>query len=298
VLFTANNLLLSDVDKRAPLRDIIGFAALGDEALTAIAAAATRRQYEAGTTILRADEPRTVMHLLVDGDLDFVRMGRTWPHPDRRVLDVFWLARDTMPLAIETRGGATVLELPLDGLDEILEDHFDLWLATAQAMATWLLAVRGKERLELARHDGDASVLSQRIGALQDALPFARGFVDALMQLDEEAIIVRVDAGKVLWRPGDPADYFFVPVAGELHGVADEPFGIGGLELLANRSRVTRVEVTQPLTALRIGREALLDLMEDHHELARDLLAAVAAAVVQLVDEGAPLPAKSRAAGR
>jgi CRP-like cAMP-binding protein len=286
MLTNTNDLLLSDVDSTVPLRDIIGFDQLGDEALTAIAALATRRQYAPGTTIVHAGERRATMQLVVEGDLHFVRMGRVWPHPDRRVLDVFWLARDTMPLEVKTHSGAVVLELPLAGLDEILEEHFGVWLASAQAMASWLLTSQPRSSdLHILGRDGNPQILSQRLAALQDALPFARGFVDALMQLDEEAIVVSFAAGRVLWRPGDAADYLLVPIAGELRGAApDEPCGVGGLELLANRARTTRVEVTRPLVALRISREALLDLVEDHHELARDLLAVTAASVVQLVD--------------
>jgi CRP-like cAMP-binding protein len=295
LLFTANDLLLSNVEKVVALRDIVGFDELSAEALTAIAALATRRHYPPGAILVHAGERRSAMHLLVEGDLHATRMGRVWPHPERLVLDVFWLARDTMPLEIKTDGGATVLEIPLDGLDEILEEHFGVWLASAQAMAAWLMSGPAPSgELHAVRRDGDPRALSQRIAAFQDALPFARGFVDALMQLDEEAIVVRFEPGKVVWRPGDPSDYMLVPVVGELRGVApDEPCGIGGLELLANHARTTRVQATQPLVALRIGREALLDIVEDHHELARDLLAAIAASVVERIDDGAPLQVES-----
>jgi CRP-like cAMP-binding protein len=290
VRLTKQDLLLSDVDKRVPLRDIIGFDDLHDESLAAIAALATRREYPAGTTLVHPGERRVNMQLLVEGDLQLRRMGRVWSHPaDRRVLDLFWLARDSMPLEVKTQGGAAVLEIPLAGLDEILEEHFGVWLASARTLAAWVLGVRPTSDSERLARAGNADLLSERIAALQDALPFARGFVDALMQLDAEASAVSYAAGSTLWRPGDPSDHLLVPVSGELRGVAsDEPCGVGGLELLANRPRATPIEVTQPLVALRIGREAIFDLVEDHHELARDLLAMVASTVVQLVDAVVP----------
>jgi hypothetical protein len=286
------DLLLSDVDRLVALREFVGFEALSDEALIAIAGLSARRELAAGTTILRPGEERTSMLLLLAGDLHFARMGRVWPYPgDRRVLDIFWLARDTMPLEVRTTDGALVLEFPLAGLDEILEEHFPVWLASAQMLASWLLNARppSRERRRERRASGDPRALSERIAALGEALPFARGYVDALMQLDEEAVEVRYDAGEVLWRPGDAAHSLVVPLDGELRGVAaEEPCGIGGLEVLAHRFREAPLEVTRPLVALRIEREALLDLVEDHHDLARDLLATVAASVVQLVDAGVP----------
>ncbi|HEX4460584.1 MAG TPA: hypothetical protein VIA18_21545, partial [Polyangia bacterium] len=74
----------------------------------------------------------------------------------------------------------------------------------------------------------------------------------------------------------------------------DEPLGLGGLELLAGRTRTTQLEATQPLTALRLAEETLLDLLEDHHALARDLTAMLAAAVIPLLESpSAPAPAPS-----
>jgi CRP-like cAMP-binding protein len=127
--------------------------------------------------------------------------------------------------------------------------------------------------------------LTERLAALQEAMPFARGYVDALMQLDEEAVTLRYEAGDVIWSAGHSADSVLVVLDGAVRGVtADEPSGIGSLELFASRPRATALEAVEPTTALRIGKELLYDLVEDHHELARDLLAIIAASIVQIVE--------------
>jgi hypothetical protein len=281
------DLLLSDVERRVALREIVGFETLSDEALAAIARLSHRRELPPGsTTSLRRGERRTSVCLL-DGDLEMLRMGRSCPFGhDRRLLDVYWLARDSMPLEVRTVGGAVILEFPLEGLEEVLEDHFPVWVASTQSLAAWALNARPPSSEQtVERHaNGDPSRLTERIAALQEALPFARGYVDALMQLDEEAVEVRYEAGDVVWRPGDDADSILVPLDGAVQGVAaDEPCGVGSLEVFANRARSAPLEVVRPLSALRIGRESLFDLVEDHHELARDLLAMIAASVVQSI---------------
>jgi CRP-like cAMP-binding protein len=187
---------------------------------------------------------------------------------------------------VRTAGGADLLEMPLDGLDEVLEEHFSVWLASARALASWQLSLRppSPEARSDRRATGDPDRLVERLAAMQRAMPFARGHVDALVRLDEQSTLVRRDAGELLWHPGEAADHLLVPLEGEIQGVSpDEPCGIGGLELLSRRFRSAPLLATRPLTALRIEREALLDLFEDDHELARDLLAVIAGTVVEVL---------------
>lgn len=284
----AEDLLLSDVERRVALRQIAAFRTLSEDALGAIARLSRRRELAPGlATVVQPGRERLAVSLL-SGDLRVSRMGRpSRVAQESHVLGMYWLARDSMPLELYTEGGAVVLEFPADRLDEVLEEHFSVWLSTAQAIASWLLNLAPTSLLQTAGRRSESVVtrLTERIAALQEAMPFARGYVDALMQLDEEAVTVRYEPGDVIWRAGDAADSVLVVLDGEMRGVtADEPSGIGSLELFANRPRATALEAVESTTALRIGRELLYDLVEDHHELARDLLAMVAASIVQLME--------------
>jgi hypothetical protein len=278
------DLLLSDVERRVALREIGAFRTLSEDALGAVARLSRRRELAPGsTTVVR---PGRVAVRLLGRDLRVSRMGRPSQLSEQsRVLGIYWLARDSMPLELHTERGAVVLEFPGDRLDEVLEEHFPVWLATAQAVSSWLLnlAPASPQQTIGRRAESVVTRLTERIAALQEAMPFARGYVDALMQLDAEAVTVRYEPGDVIWRAGDAADSVLVMLDGALRGVTpDEPSGIGSLELFANRPRTTTLEAIEPTTALRIASENLYDLVEDHHELARDLLAMVAAAIVQL----------------
>ena len=123
-----------------------------------------------------------------------------------------------------------MLEFPADRLDELLEEHFPVWLASAQGIASWLLNVAPVSPLQTSSRRAESVVtrLTERIAALQEAMPYARGYVDALMQLDEEAVTVRYEPGDVIWRAGDVADSVLVVLDGTVRGVtAGEPSGSG-----------------------------------------------------------------------
>jgi CRP-like cAMP-binding protein len=281
----AEDLLLSDVERRVALRAIPALRTLSDDALGALARLSRRRELAASSTSVVS--PGVAVSIL-SGDVRVLRMGRTSQvSHDSPVLGMYALARDSMPLELYSEHGAVVLEFPVERLDELLEEHFPMWLSIAQAIASWRLNLAPASPLQTADRRAESVVtrLTERIGALQEAMPFASGYVDALMQLDEEATTVRYEAGEVIWRPGDSADSVLVVLDGAVRGVAaDEPSGIGSLELFANRLRATALEAVEPTTALRIGKELLYDLVEDHHELARDLLAMIAASIVQLME--------------
>jgi CRP-like cAMP-binding protein len=281
----AEDLLLSDVERRVALGALPAFRTLSEDALGAIARLSRRRDLAPGSKVVVS--PGVVVTLM-SGDLRVLRMGRTSRvSDDSPVLGIYALARDSMPLELQTDGGAAVLEFPVERLDEVLEEHFPVWLSIAQAVSSRLLNLAPPSPLQTAERRAESEVtrLTERITALQEAMPFARGYVDALLQLDEEAMTARYEAGEVIWRPGGVADSVLVVLDGAVRGnAADEPSGIGSLELFANRPRATTLEAVEPTTVLRIGKELLYDLVEDHHELARDLLAMIAASIVQLME--------------
>jgi CRP-like cAMP-binding protein len=296
----AKDLVLSDLERRLALRTIVGFEALGDDALVALSSLGRRREYAAGETIHSPNHAidhggeHATLPLILQGNFELVRDGERWRGVNaKRLLELSWLARDTMPFTLETTDGAIVLELPLSALEEALEEHFPSWLATTRALAGWLVDARHTQPAPLERHTLHRKPgLVERIAALEEALPFARGYVDALLQLAEEATEVRFDRGAVIWRRGEAAHSLLVPLDGSLRGSNDgeEPLGLGGLELLAGRNRTTQLEATQPLSALRLAEETLLDMLEDHHALARDLTAMLAAAVIPLLPSPSTQP--------
>ena len=201
----------------------------------------------------------------------------------------FWLARDTTPMSLRARGRTLTLELSYGELEEILADHFSVWLDTAAAYASALLDSDGAA----ARHGGNVIQLATRASAsrrsfgarllaLRAALPFGGDNLESLAQLADAAGERSVAAGATLWRAGDRADELVVPLEGALGGVAVDRGGPPGwLAVLAARPHRTTVTATTAARLLRIDREDLLDVLEDHHDFARDCLAGLAAALIE-----------------
>ena len=88
-----------------------------------------------------------------------------------------------------------------------------------------------------------------------------------------EVVCAEPDSGTRLRGEGEGYLWEYLAVGkssvvldGGVRGVtADEPSGVGSLELFANRPRATALEAVEPTIALRIGKEMLYDLVEDHH---------------------------------
>jgi CRP-like cAMP-binding protein len=285
------DLVLTDSERRLALRGIVGFDRLAAEELAAIAQHARLRRFAAGATLERTGEERATVHVLVSGALAIERGGRAWPTPFAPpVLDLFWLARDSMPLTITTPEGALTLELPTDELEEVLDEHFSIWLATVRALASWLLELRERAPASrgVRRHAGKSRrmpAFTERLSILGDGLALAGGHLETLARLAESAGEIHVAAGRALWTAGDAARSIVVPIEGALAGAPDdEPGALGMLEILAERPRASTVEVVEPLVALAVDRESFLDVLEDHHEHARDVLALLAAAIIRRLE--------------
>jgi CRP-like cAMP-binding protein len=285
------DLVLTDTERRLALRRIVGFDRLAAEELAAIAQHTRLRRFAAGSTVARAGEERRVVHVLVSGELRITRGGRPWPKGGelKPVLDLFWLARDAMSLEIDAPNGAVTLELPVDELEDVLDEHFPIWLATARALAGWLLDLqadapasteqRFRQRLNY------MPAFTERLVLLGEGLSLAGGHLETLAQLAESATELRLVSGRALWSAGDPARAIIVPIAGALAGQArDESGAIGMLEVLAERPRASDLRVVEPTLALAIDGDRFLDVLEDHHEPARDYLALLALAVVRRLE--------------
>jgi CRP-like cAMP-binding protein len=292
-----DELVLTDSERRLALRRVVGFDRLASEELAAIAKRTRRHELGDGAILATHDEPRVSAHLVLSGNVDVVRDGRPWRFaPERPLIDLFWLARDPAPLELKVRGGAVTLELAFDELEEILADHFSLWLATTAALAGALLDIQmnvtpgsGVVRVD---RGPDVQRFSDRLSALRRGLAFTDGAVDALAQLADAAVEVGYEAGTTLWRAGDAATDIIIPIDGAVRGVPVDHLGaLGGLEVAAGRPRHTTVTAVTRLHALRIDREELLDMFEDHQDLARYAMSMLAQSLIRRVDGEPGIPA-------
>lgn len=268
-----------ELERRIALAEIAGPLSLGPDTLARLSAIGRRTKYPPGATIADRDQIVTSMPLVLSGDLRIERAGATWRAPEQgNPLMLLWLARDPQKRHVVTEGGAEVIELPVDGLEAIIED--DLWTPVAGRLAERILELPSVIVRPDARPGHD---LGDRLGALMRAMPFASRYIDALLQLDDDADLVRIETTP--WKPDEIVTTLFIPLdAGVPQLERDQLAGLGAIELLAGRPRVAELPAHGPYDAIRIDQEALFDVLEDHPDLARDLLAALAAHAVRRME--------------
>ena len=206
-----------------------------------------------------------------------------------------WLAGAEFHASMRARGHAPALAIPTAQLALALEDEFGLYLAVARALARKVLAARPSDltpgvgvvgELALPREDLN---LFDRVLLLRAMLPFAHTHVGALVQLARHAAELRANAGHELWREGDAPDSALFVVDGAVRaratGQDDVILGpgyvLGGFDALARAPRWFTAVADGPLTALVMPAERFFDVLEDQHELARDLLRDLARAVLR-----------------
>jgi CRP-like cAMP-binding protein len=121
---------------------------------------------------------------------------------------------------------------------------------------------------------------------MTSALEFCEVTVAAAADLVRDAKAVELEAGAAIWRPGDDASDLLVVFAGRLRASREgsEPVTYGPgqvaglLEALAEGPRWYALFAETPATAMRLSSDVLLDVADEHPELASGLLAALARA--------------------
>ena len=126
---------------------------------------------------------------------------------------------------------------------------------------------------------------------LRRSVPYADARLEALAELARESPEQRFAAGELLWREGDPSGYGLMMVAGVVEGVAgagrqrfrfSSRSVVGGLDSLAARPRWFDATALVDTVAIKVPTGALLDLFEDHVDMALDLLRVMAGEVLAL----------------
>lgn len=201
------------------------------------------------------------------------------------------LARSARPPIAVADTECLTLQIELDGMIQILEDHFSLVLQICRIFARlvldservveapapdWGLPTRGDD-------DWNPLDLVHRLAWARRAPIFRNANLSVLAELMGTSREMRLASDEWLWRAGDPAESVAVLVDGSLHlesPARSQHAGPGSLvgfaELFADRPRVFGARAEEPCTLLVTPRSAILDAMEDHFDLALDLLDALA----------------------
>lgn len=286
------------------LKRMAALAELPTAHLAAIAELFVERSVKAGTVLLRGGERVRAVYFVLEGTIACKRKGRLVGRlgPGDGVGGLVLFARDREGLEATAEVDSRVLELEGEALLDVFEDRFLVFHHVLRGTCRQLveMAVRSKivpfqgydafESPVPAHRDLD---LVDRIFFLRSMLPFRRSSINALAELSRSSTQVRFDAGTTLWKAGDPSPGMYLIIDGTVHGriVANgvefrtgPGTPLGSSETMAEIARWYDAVTETPVVALLGSSEALLDVLEDNYDMARDYLAMWAKATLRIVE--------------
>jgi len=286
------------------LKRMAALADLPTPHLAAIAELFEERAVKAGTVLLRAGERVRAVYFVLEGTIACRRKGRLVGHVGAGdgVGGLVLFARDPEGLEATAEVDSRVLELDAEALLDVFEDRFVVFHHVLRVTCRQLveMAVRSKvvpfqgydpvEPPVRASRDLD---LVDRIFFLRSTLPFRRSSINALAELSRSSTQVRFSAGTTLWKAGDASTSTYLVIEGTVHGTiaangvefrAGAGTPLGSSETMAEMPRWYDAVAETPVVALLGSYEALLDVLEDNYEMARDYLAMWAKATLRIVE--------------
>lgn len=260
---------------------------------------ATEMTFASSAVVCRAGEPLHHIYIVVRGALELTGAGAAPTTLEDEgaigLLDV--LLQRPRSHTVTALTEVQVLRLVADQYLDFLEEHFEFLTTLMLGAAADLhalslsLAPDGGFPLLVTPTPGAAHALpeptnlAQRLGVLRDAPAFRGANMQALVRIAGLSREHRLDEGETLFRPGEAAGKLFIVARGIIEATREQPrlvarFGRGDLVSGYGAFGPAEYDHTatalSPAIALSFGEEALFDVMEEHFELGRSVLAAIA----------------------
>ncbi len=259
------------------------------------------RELEPGEPLLAAGEPVGGLHFLVEGRVRVERRGGALAEalPGAVVGGLAFLARCPEGFAASALEPSLCLSLDADDAAELFEDRFPMLHDLLRATCERLIDVQ--RHLQQCGPPGRAAALPavrgeldlvERILILRHSPAFSRASLNALAELSRSLHELRLPAGAELWAEGAPSGPLLMVVDGQVRCASADGYcfdagpgaPLGALESVAERPRWFGARALTPLVALQGHAEALIDVLEDNHEMARDYLAFVAGWLLRAIE--------------
>lgn len=298
------------------LRSIPVGASLPQSLLTRIAHALHDRHFAAGESLMREGEPIGGLHLLRHGRVALSRqgkpMGELAPPQSLGFLGIVAGADGTYDATCTE--DTTTLELDTDALLGLIEDRFEFYYATLKYVAERLYydmqdlppAALGSAP-DLAPTIPDAPLdWVARMFVARTFSGFKNANVNSLARLARSNVELRYPAGAPIWRVGDRAENVLFMVAGTVRCTAASGktfvygpgFGVGGVDLVADKPRWYAAVAETPVLALAGRADGFVDLLEHDFTLAKGFLESLASGLLALTTQRAAANAASLAQRR
>jgi CRP-like cAMP-binding protein len=286
------------LERAVALARFSGLETLDPALRTTLAARAELRHFAAGAR-LASDPARPELHLVLAGRLRerTLRGGTRDVGAGGMLGDLAALGGAARPFDATALVASETVAIGLEDLLEVCEDHFAVLVAVMRSIARAALDAEAAQRpprpsgrppSRTADRDAAALDLAGRIELLAECPMLAGVAVQTLGQLAQEAKVVELARGEVLWEEGDAADRIVAVAGGELvdrtrsgRRVVRAGELAGLLEALAGVPRPGRAEAGRALVALSLDAALLVDAMEDDADTAVDVLVALGGALAE-----------------
>ncbi len=258
---------------------LFAHAELGE--LAVIAENVAERSFVAGDLVAPAAHVRS-LHFVLDGHLAHGSL-RSGPRHVFGALEVLGGRAARMPAFA---GAPTrTLELAASDYVEVLEDNFGLLLATVRDLAARMIPLGDLRHRAHPFAEGQTLGLVERMIVLRQQTPFAAARLEALAILAHAATEVHFEVGSVLRRTNTPADGALILLEGSTRRDRDQRIlgpghAIGTLETLANLHHTATYEAVTPIRALESHAATILDVLEDHTDLALAMMQTFARSLI------------------
>jgi CRP-like cAMP-binding protein len=241
----------------------------------------------ANTIVARAGSRLDALHLVLAGEIATTGSRRRAWGPRQVFGGLEVLAnREASEAAIATVA-TTTLQLLAPDVTEILEESFGVMLAALRGLAAAYATdarQRRQPRLLLERSREDSLGFVGRLMLLRQQEAFSAAPLESLVALAHASEDVVLPAGTLVTRAGIASTSSYVIVAGALSAIdssgAARKVGpgeaIGHLEALASQPHEETIEVVEPARALKLEASRVFDVIEDHTDFGRAILAVLA----------------------
>jgi CRP-like cAMP-binding protein len=241
----------------------------------------------AGTVIASPGSRLRGVHLILRGSIKAHPSGQTWgPRSAFGALEVF-ANRECRHSAIAATDLQT-LHICASDIGEILEDNFTVLLATLRELASRVASFgHGWACAPIPTTPANPLGLVERLILLRQQLPFTSARLQALAALADASDEMMWPAHSVVTREGELATCGFVIIDGSVIATRagttqrlERGAPIAHLETLAGLPHSTTINTTSPVRVLRSQAAAILDVLEDHTDVALAMLATFAGALL------------------
>lgn len=294
---------IAPLERMLHLKRVPMLSGLPSAEVAILADAVAERFFPSGSVVFREGEPVGSLHFVVRGTLAVARRGTPAGRvgPGGGVGALAMLARDPLGSEAVAEEDALTLELDTDAVVELLEDRFPILQHILRETSRRAIDLLARLRLdpaagvpELAPDEGVAGEIDlvDRILFLRRLEVFRRSSITALADLGRAMAQVRFEPATTLWRQDEPGPSIFLLRSGF---VAARPsrgpsfragpgFPLGALEALGELPRWYEAQTETPVVALQGQIGALVDVFEDHFEMAMDYLAVLAQSALRMMD--------------